>query len=114
MCEGKNRLVPVEPPSETQSLVDRLNTLKALPEPLSENAREEVNELTAKVMELARLDASLRALLIKTRAQGTLLAITARYAGKCLRCRAEQLPGEAVAYDTRQRKIICFACVTGD
>lgn len=99
--------------SQGQTIIDRINSLKALPFPLSEEAQTEINDLSEKLKQQARLDASLRSILIKMRTEGEILAITARYAGKCFHCHSEQLPGEPVAYDTNRHKIICFQCVTG-
>jgi hypothetical protein len=97
--------------NDLKKLLDRVAELKELPFPISEQVFAELSQLEGQLSNTAQRNRGLRAALLKMRVKGTLLAIIARYAGACSQCGAIQSPGEPVAFDTEQRRIICYLCV---
>jgi hypothetical protein len=90
--------------------MDRIKMLNQLPKPFSESVSAELIELECRLENYANTDAQVKKTLLRTRVGGSIRAITAKYAGKCARCRAAQQTGDAVAYDTLERKMYCYEC----
>lgn len=104
-------LSEVEPVNEGQELIDHINRLRALPTPLDESVTSKIAALEQQLREHARSDWALRLRLLKSNAKGSVKPISAKFAGKCFGCHAEQTAGEPVAYDTVSKKIYCYLCV---
>jgi len=106
-----SKLTAIEPASAAQQLIDRINQLKALPRADDAKLCNELTELKRQLKAHAKDDPAVRRELLRTPSRGTLLAIHARFAGKCCQCGVIQNAGEPVAYDVEQRKIYCYECV---
>ena len=104
------RLTEVEPCDEVQELLDHINRLRALPTPMNDAVIEQISRLELQLHDYARGDWAVRLRLLRASLSSPLIAIAARYSGKCSKCGREQSAGEPVAYDTENRKIYCYAC----
>jgi hypothetical protein len=109
-AQNRSDLIAVEPPCEMQNIMDRIKMLNQLPKPHSESVSAELIELESRLEDYACKDAQVKKTLLRTRIGGSIKAITAKYAGKCAGCQMAQQMGDAVAYDTLERKMYCYGC----
>lgn len=113
---GKKQLLPspkspetVETVSQAQKLLDRFHQLTAVAE--SAEVLAELADLKRQLKQHAKNDPLVRRELLRVQTSGNVLAIHARFAGKCCKCGTVQQAGDPVAYDVDRRTIICYECV---
>jgi len=112
--QARKTLAPddrVETPSQAQQLLERFNQIRLSTARENADVHAELADLKRQLKQHAKDDPAVRRELLRSRTTGTLLAIHARFAGKCCRCGTMQQSGEPVAYDVDKRAIYCYECV---